>query len=49
MTAGACARRRWQEAFEAGAAPPVVLTATHEAALEIVELEDLKKHAVDLQ
>ena len=40
---------RWQEAFEAGAAPPVVLTATHEAALEIVELEDLKKHAADLQ
>ena len=40
---------RWQEAFEAGAAPPVVLAATHETALEIVALEDLKKHAVDLQ
>jgi hypothetical protein len=38
---------RWQEAFEAGAAPPVVLAATHETALEIVALEDLKKHAVD--
>jgi uncharacterized protein (DUF2237 family) len=40
---------RWQEAFEAGAAPPVVLAATHETTLEIVALEDLKKHAVDLQ
>ena len=40
---------RWQEALEADAAPPVVLAATHAAALEIVSLEDLKRHAVDLQ
>lgn len=40
---------RWQEAFEAGHPPPVVLTATHEAALAVVSLDDLKRHAVDLQ
>ncbi|MDN5850902.1 MAG: DUF2237 domain-containing protein [Nitrococcus sp.] len=39
---------RWQEAFEAGSAPRVVLTATHEAALEVVALEDLKRFALDL-
>lgn len=39
---------RWQEAFEAGIAPRVVLTATNEAALEVVSLADLKKHALDL-
>lgn len=37
---------RWQEALEFGVAPPVVLEATHEAALEIVSLEDLRRHAV---
>ncbi|MBL8669037.1 MAG: DUF2237 domain-containing protein [Alphaproteobacteria bacterium] len=39
---------RWQEAFEAGKAPRVVLKATHERALEYSSLEDLKKHALDL-
>ncbi|MBT8060884.1 MAG: DUF2237 domain-containing protein, partial [Gammaproteobacteria bacterium] len=39
---------RWQEAFEAGVAPRVVLTATHAAALKIVRLADLKRHALDL-
>jgi uncharacterized protein (DUF2237 family) len=39
---------RWQEAFEAGAAPRVILTATNEATLQIVELNDLKRHALDL-
>lgn len=39
---------RWQEAFEAGAAPRVVLRATHERALEVVSLADLKAHALDL-
>jgi len=39
---------RWQEAFEAGVAPRVVLGATHERALEICRLEDLKAHAIDL-
>lgn len=33
---------RWQEAYEAGVAPPVVLEATHEAALNYVSLEDLQ-------
>ena len=36
---------RWQEAFEAGMAPKVVLEATHEATLAFVKLEDLKAHA----
>jgi len=39
---------RWQEAFEAKAAPKVILMATHEGALEHCALADLKKHAVDL-
>jgi uncharacterized protein (DUF2237 family) len=38
---------RWQEAFEAGIAPPVILAATHMAALEFIDLEDLKAHALD--
>ena len=37
---------RWQEALEAGAAPPVVLEATHASALEFVALADLEAHAV---
>ena len=36
---------RWQEAFEAGAAPPVALEATHESALEFIDLESLRSHA----
>ena len=39
---------RWQEAFEAGHAPRVVLRATHEAALASCSLADLKHYAVDL-
>lgn len=39
---------RWQEALDAGVAPPVVLAATHERALEFVSLEDLKRLALDL-
>jgi len=39
---------RWREAFDAGRAPLVVLTATHERALEVCELEDLKRHAIDM-
>jgi len=39
---------RWQEALEAGAAPRVVLRATHAASLRVVSLADLKKHALDL-
>ena len=36
---------RWQEALEAGFAPPVVLAATHASALEFVSLADLEAHA----
>lgn len=39
---------RWQEALEAGSAPRVALRATHERALEVVSLADLKAHALDL-
>ncbi len=38
---------RWQEALEAGAAPKVILEATHEAALQYVSLEDLRKYQVE--
>ncbi len=38
---------RWQEAFEAGCAPGVVLEATHERALEVCRLEDLRAHAAE--
>jgi uncharacterized protein (DUF2237 family) len=37
---------RWQEALEAGVAPPVVLEATHASALEFVSLDDLETHAL---
>jgi uncharacterized protein (DUF2237 family) len=37
---------RWQEAFDAGEAPPVVLAATHAAALEFSSLADLRAYAV---
>ena len=36
---------RWQEALEAGVAPPVVLEATHALALEFSSLDDLSAHA----
>jgi uncharacterized protein (DUF2237 family) len=36
---------RWQEALHAGAAPAVVLEATHQAALMYCDLEDLRRHA----
>jgi len=39
---------RWQEAYEAGAAPPVDLEATHIAALEHASLSALKKHALQI-
>lgn len=38
---------RWQEALEAGVAPPVNLAATHENALKGLSLADLKAHALD--
>ena len=39
---------RWKEAYDAGKAPRVRLTATHEATLEIVPLDLLKQYADDL-
>ncbi len=39
---------RWREALDAGVAPPVVLSATHEEAVAVVALDDLKRHALDL-
>jgi uncharacterized protein len=39
---------RWQEAFEAGAAPPVHLAATHASAAEWCDLDALRAHAVDV-
>ena len=36
---------RWKEALDTGAAPPVLLAATHEKALEVVTLEQLRAHA----
>ncbi len=41
-----CANR-WQEAFDAGAAPMVRLAATHVSALEYCSLADLRANAVD--
>lgn len=38
---------RWVEAYEAGFAPRVILSATHEQALEFIELESLKEFALD--
>jgi uncharacterized protein (DUF2237 family) len=37
---------RWREAFDAGAAPAVVLEATHERALDFVPLAWLRAHAL---
>jgi len=39
---------RWQQALIAGAAPKVVLAATHEDALVFARLADLKAFAIDL-
>ena len=39
---------RWKEAFEADAAPPVSLMATHQNVLKFLELDDLLQLAVDL-
>src|SRR5574343_45432 len=39
---------RWLEACQAGSAPRVSLNATNQAALEVVPLELLKLHAIDL-
>lgn len=42
-----CAKR-WREAFEAGAAPPIFLAATHERATDIVPRDVLVRFALDV-
>lgn len=42
-----CAER-WLEAYQAGAAAPVVLAATHVRTLDVVPLDALREHAVDV-
>ncbi|NNC79408.1 MAG: DUF2237 domain-containing protein [Acidimicrobiales bacterium] len=37
---------RWVEAFEAGAAPRVVLEATHAQALEWIDIADLRSNSI---
>ncbi len=39
---------RWKEALEAGHAPRIALRATHERALDVVSMQDLKDFALDL-
>jgi uncharacterized protein (DUF2237 family) len=39
---------RWLQAYVDGAPAPVVLAATHRRALEVVPLEALSEHAVDV-
>jgi hypothetical protein len=39
---------RWQEALEAGVAPPIFVQATHERVLEIIDLDSLLPYALDL-
>jgi len=41
-----CAER-WAEAHAAGVAPPVLLAATHVSAIEYIDLDDLRAHALD--
>ncbi len=38
---------RWLEAFHFGVAPPVLLSATHRNALQVVPLDALEMHALD--
>ncbi|QJR15838.1 DUF2237 family protein [Usitatibacter palustris] len=38
---------RWVEALDAGVAPPIILEATHESALEFVPLDELERHAFE--
>lgn len=39
---------RWRQAAEAGVGSPVVLASTHERAADVVPLEMLRAHAVDV-
>jgi uncharacterized protein (DUF2237 family) len=42
-----CARR-WLEAYRAGKAPKVILRATHQRALKVIEMDILREFAFDL-
>ena len=42
-----CAQR-WKQALDAGVAPRVVLAATHERALRVVSLDDLRANALEM-
>jgi len=39
---------RWLQAYQDGAAAPVVLAATHEGALDLIPLEALQEYAIDV-
>lgn len=39
---------RWKEAADAGFAPPVVLASTHERALEVLDLDELRAHGQEI-
>jgi len=39
---------RWLQAYEDGAAAPVVLASTHQRALDVIPIEALREHAVDV-
>jgi hypothetical protein len=42
-----CANR-WLEAYQNGSAPKIKLKSTHLRALEIIDLDSLKEHSVDI-
>jgi len=39
---------RWAQAYDDGVAAPVVLASTHQRALEVIPIDVLQKHAVDV-
>ncbi|MEO6700393.1 MAG: DUF2237 domain-containing protein [Jatrophihabitantaceae bacterium] len=39
---------RWLQSYQAGMAAPVVLAATNERALELIPIQALREHAVDV-
>lgn len=39
---------RWKEARDDGFAPPIFLSSTHERTLDVVTLEELSPHALDV-
>ena len=39
---------RWLEAYDHGVAPKVYLTRTHKRALDVVKIEQLKEHSIDI-